>query len=79
MGVIRAAEQVALGRTVAIKTAASPDHRDPGAALDLLREAWITGSLEHPNIVPVHHLGVDDARHAADRAQARSRASSGAS
>ncbi|MBV8762061.1 MAG: serine/threonine protein kinase [Deltaproteobacteria bacterium] len=59
MGVIRAAEQVALGRTVAIKTV-RPDHRDPDAALDLLREAWITGSLEHPNIVPVHHLGVDD-------------------
>jgi serine/threonine-protein kinase len=59
MGVIRAAEQVALGRTVAIKTV-RPDHKDPDAALDLLREAWITGSLEHPNIVPVHHLGVDD-------------------
>ena len=59
MGVIRAAEQIALGRTVAIKTV-RPDHRDPDAALDLLREAWITGSLEHPNIVPVHHLGVDD-------------------
>ena len=59
MGLIRAAEQVALGRTVAIKTV-RPDHRDPDAALDLLREAWITGSLEHPNIVPVHHLGVDD-------------------
>jgi hypothetical protein len=59
MGVIRAAEQVSLGRTVAIKTV-RPDHRDPDAALDLLREAWITGSLEHPNIVPVHHLGVDD-------------------
>jgi hypothetical protein len=59
MGVIRAAEQVALGRTVATKTL-RPDHQDPDAALDLLREAWITGSLEHPNIVPVHHLGVDD-------------------
>jgi serine/threonine-protein kinase len=58
MGVIRAAEQVALGRTVAIKTV-RPDHRNPDAALDLLREAWITGSLEHPNVVPVHHLGVD--------------------
>jgi serine/threonine-protein kinase len=50
---------VALGRTVAIKTV-RPDHKSPDAALDLLREAWITGSLEHPNIVPVHHLGVDD-------------------
>jgi serine/threonine-protein kinase len=59
MGLIRTAEQVALGRTVAIKSV-RPEHGDTEAALDLLREAWITGSLEHPNIVPVHHLGVDD-------------------
>ena len=26
----------------------------------LLREAWITGSLEHPNIVPVYDLGLDE-------------------
>jgi eukaryotic-like serine/threonine-protein kinase len=61
MGVIRLAEQLALGRTVAIKTL-RPDRRDPGSALDLLREAWVTGSLEHPNIVPVHYLGLDDDR-----------------
>ncbi|MCX5741363.1 MAG: serine/threonine-protein kinase, partial [Proteobacteria bacterium] len=59
MGVIRAAEQVALGRTVAVKTL-KPDRRDPSAALDLLREAWVTGSLEHPNIVPVHFLELDE-------------------
>ena len=59
MGEIREAEQVALGRTVAVKTLRA-DRRDPGAALDLLREAWVTGALEHPNVVPVHYLGVDD-------------------
>jgi hypothetical protein len=59
MGVIRAAEQVALGRTVAVKTL-KPDKRSPEAALDLLREAWVTGSIEHPNVVPVHYLGLDD-------------------
>ncbi len=58
MGVIRLAEQVALGRTVAVKSL-KPGQRDPGAAVDLLREAWVTGSLEHPNIVPVHHIGLD--------------------
>jgi serine/threonine-protein kinase len=26
----------------------------------LLREAVITGALEHPGIVPVHALGIDD-------------------
>jgi serine/threonine-protein kinase len=59
MGVIRLAEQVALGRTVAVKTLKDARRAEPGAALDLLREAWVTGSLEHPNIVPVHHLGLD--------------------
>jgi hypothetical protein len=58
MGVIRAAEQVALARQVAVKTL-KPSRSDASGALDLLREAWISGSLEHPNIVPVHHLGAD--------------------
>jgi len=58
MGIVREAEQVALGRTVAVKTV-KPDKRSPEAAQDLLREAWVTGSLEHPNVVPVHHLGLD--------------------
>ncbi|MBP9208407.1 MAG: hypothetical protein KBG28_30845, partial [Kofleriaceae bacterium] len=62
MGVVRLAEQVALGRTVAVKSL-RPDRRDPASALDLLREAWITGSLEHPNIVPVHHVEADAAGH----------------
>ena len=59
MGVVRVAEQVALGRTVAVKSL-KPGKRDPGAALDLLREAWITGTLEHPNVVPVHALELED-------------------
>ena len=59
MGLVREAEQIALGRTVAIKTI-KPGRADPAAAGDLLREAWITGALEHPNIVPVHHLEIDD-------------------
>ena len=59
MGIIRLAEQTALGRTVAVKTLKG-DKQDAAAALDLLREAWVTGALEHPNIVPVHHVGLDD-------------------
>ncbi|CAN5815973.1 hypothetical protein BH11MYX3_BH11MYX3_15220 [soil metagenome] len=58
MGVIRAATQVALGRSVAVKTL-KPDRRDKAASLDLLREAWVTGSIEHPNVVPVHYLEID--------------------
>jgi serine/threonine-protein kinase len=55
MGVVNAATQTALGRTVAVKTL---KRSDPAGALDLLREAWVTGSLEHPSIVPVHYLTV---------------------
>jgi serine/threonine-protein kinase len=58
MGIVHAAEQVALGRTVAVKSL-KPGRRDAAASLDLLREAWVTGSLEHPNIVPVHYLKVE--------------------
>ncbi|HUS32601.1 MAG TPA: serine/threonine-protein kinase, partial [Kofleriaceae bacterium] len=43
---------------VAVKTLRS-DATDE-AAPRLLREAWITGALEHPNIVPVHDLGSDE-------------------
>jgi eukaryotic-like serine/threonine-protein kinase len=32
---------------------------DPDAAIRILREAWVTGALEHPNVVPVHDLGID--------------------
>ncbi len=56
MGIVRSAEQVALGRSVAVKTL---KRRDPAAALDLLREAWVTGAIEHPNVVPVHFVELD--------------------
>lgn len=59
MGVVRAAEQVALGRTVAVKTLKADRRRDPAASIDLLREAWVTGTVEHPNVVPVHYLGAE--------------------
>jgi serine/threonine-protein kinase len=59
MGVVRVARQVALDREVALKTLKDGE-RSRDATLDLLREAWVTGSLEHPNIVPVYDLAVDD-------------------
>ncbi|MDP3274295.1 MAG: serine/threonine-protein kinase [Deltaproteobacteria bacterium] len=58
MGLVFAATQRSLGRSVAVKIL-----RDTGshamAATSLLHEARITGGLEHPNIVPVHALGID--------------------
>lgn len=59
MGVVRLATQRALGRPVAVKTLRAGG-RTEQATLRLLREAWITGALEHPNIVPVHDLGLDE-------------------
>jgi eukaryotic-like serine/threonine-protein kinase len=54
MAMVYLAEQVSLAREVAIKRALDPG--DVEASLLLLREAMITGQLEHPNIVPVHAL-----------------------
>lgn len=58
MGVVRLAEQRSLVREVAIKSV-RPTARGAGAALALLREAWVLGQLEHPNVVPIHALGQD--------------------
>lgn len=60
MGLVRAATQRSLGRDVAVKTL-RPERAHASAAVKLLREALITGSLEHPNIVPVYDLGLDEA------------------
>ncbi len=54
MGVVRAGEQRCLGREVAVKSPLAPD--DAAATQALLREAWLCGQLEHPNVVPVHAL-----------------------
>ncbi len=59
MGIVRVGTQLALGRPVAVKTL-KPGFEGDRATLKVLREAWITGSLEHPNVVPVYDLGVDD-------------------
>jgi serine/threonine-protein kinase len=58
MGVVHLATQATLGRHVAVKTLRK-GAGDEDAALRIVREAWVTGALEHPNIVPVHDVGVD--------------------
>jgi eukaryotic-like serine/threonine-protein kinase len=60
MGVVHLATQATLGRHVAVKTLRA-GKGDKEAALRILREAWVTGTLEHPNVVPVHDVGVDAA------------------
>jgi hypothetical protein len=55
MGVVRLAQQRSLERDVAVKTGGKSER----AMRALVREARITGGLEHPNVVPVHALGID--------------------
>lgn len=59
MGVVRLAKQVALDRWVAVK-ALRPEHRAPTDVEALLSEAWLAGGLEHPNILPVYSVSLDE-------------------
>jgi serine/threonine-protein kinase len=58
MGRVHLAHQRSLERDVALKTL-KPDS-PPAVSAALLREARVTGSLEHPGVIPVHALGIDD-------------------
>ncbi len=55
MGVVRLARQVSLDREVAVKTIRSD--QQPNVAQALLEEAYVTGYLEHPNIIPIYTVG----------------------
>lgn len=59
MGVVRLATQRSMGRTVAVK-ALRPARRAPEPTRKLLQEAWTTGRLEHPNIVPIYDIAMED-------------------
>jgi eukaryotic-like serine/threonine-protein kinase len=56
MGVVLVGRQEPLGREVAVKRVrpGAPAH----AERSLLAEARITGCLEHPNVIPVHTVGL---------------------
>ena len=57
MGAIITATEAATGRIVAMKRML--DGADEEDSARFLTEAKVTALLEHPNIVPVHELGVD--------------------
>ncbi len=57
MGAILRAVDCDIRREVAVKYLL--DQSDPKKQLRFVEEAQITGQLEHPNIVPIHELGVD--------------------
>ncbi|MBS2031349.1 MAG: serine/threonine protein kinase [Deltaproteobacteria bacterium] len=56
-GEVRLARQQSLRRLVAVKNLKGG--QAPQLTQEMLREARITGNLEHPNIVPVYALGRD--------------------
>ncbi|MDH5492089.1 MAG: serine/threonine protein kinase [Myxococcales bacterium] len=60
MGEIRLMRDQRIGRDVAIKRLHAERSRDEAAIARFLREARVQGRLEHPSIVPVHDLGVDE-------------------
>ncbi len=68
MGVVFKVEDVDLRRSLAMKAIHGRPPRDQGSdgattkslLARFLEEAQVTGQLDHPGIVPVHDLGVDD-------------------
>ena len=59
MGLVQAAEQVSLGREVAVKSLRESFRGEQATAM-LLQEAFIMGRIEHPNILPIHDLQFDE-------------------
>lgn len=61
MGLIHKAKQHSIDRFVAFKTIKKDiADQSPETRRKFLREAQITGSLDHPNIVPIHDLGISE-------------------
>jgi eukaryotic-like serine/threonine-protein kinase len=60
MGAIHEAEDLSLRRRVALKVMLAGNQATREAALRFEREARVLAQLEHPNIVPIHDLGLDE-------------------
>jgi len=57
MGIVFAARQASIDRTVAVKMLKPAGAADEEERGKFLAEAVVTGDLEHPNIVPVYDVG----------------------
>ncbi len=60
MGVILQTRDLRIRRTVAMKVMKTSNQFSRENVLRFIDEAQLTGQLEHPNIVPVYELGIDD-------------------
>lgn len=62
MGVVYRARQLDLDRDVALKVIAPELVEDPQTRKRFLSEARAAGAVEHPNVVPVHGVGIAEGR-----------------
>jgi WD40 repeat protein/serine/threonine protein kinase len=60
MGVVYAARQSSIARTVAVKMLKGDDANSAAQRDKFISEAVVTGELDHPNIVPIYDLGAND-------------------
>jgi serine/threonine-protein kinase len=59
MGVVYRATELRLGRPVALKLIAADRAADPAFRARFEREARMTASIDHPNVIPVYAAGED--------------------
>jgi len=60
MGVVYRAMDILLERPVALKLIAPELAQDPSFRIRFTRELKFVASIDHPNVIPVHHAGDED-------------------